>query len=142
MQKIKKFILILICIIIISIPITVIGANEFEEEFDFTQFDEFLKTVGGEVNELPNINSRHAVVYDRTSGTILYGKKENERCKMASTTKILSAIVVLENVKDLSEKVTVSAKAGGTGGSRLGLHKDDIVTVNDLLYGLLLCSRK
>lgn len=142
MQKIRKAIFILICISIISIPMVVLGANEFEEEFDFGQFDEFLKTVGGDINELPNINSRHAVVYDRTSGSILYGKKENEKCKMASTTKILSAIVVLENVENLSDKVTVSAKAGGTGGSRLGLHKDDVITVNDLLYGLLLCSRK
>ena len=52
-------------------------------------------------------------------GVILYGKKENERCKMASTTKILTSIVVVENTKDLNTKVKISAKAAGTGGSRL-----------------------
>ena len=75
-------------------------------------------------------------------GSILYGKNENTRCKMASTTKIMTAIVVIENTEDLNEKVTISQKAAGTGGSRLGLHKDDEITVNNLLYGLLLCSRK
>ena len=75
-------------------------------------------------------------------GKILFGKKENERCKMASTTKIMTAIVVLEKVENLNEIVVASGKAGGTGGSRLGLHKDDKISVNDLLYGLMLCSRK
>lgn len=61
---------------------------------------------------------------------------------MASTTKIMTSIVVLEKIDNLNETVVVSAKAGGTGGSRLGIHKDDKVSVNDLLYGLMLCSRK
>lgn len=61
---------------------------------------------------------------------------------MASTTKIITAIIVIENVENLNEKTKVSSKAGGTGGSRLGLHKDDEITIKDLLYGLMLCSRK
>lgn len=73
-------------------------------------------------------------------GKILYGKQENTKCKMASTTKIMTAIIVTENVEDLNSKVKVSAKAAGIGGSRLGLHTNDEITVKDLLYGLLLCS--
>jgi len=75
-------------------------------------------------------------------GEVIFGKKENVRCKMASTTKIMTAIVVVENTKDLNTKVKISSKAAGTGGSRLGLHNDDEITVKDLLYGLMLCSRK
>ncbi len=75
-------------------------------------------------------------------GKVLFGKKENEKCKMASTTKIMTAIVVLERVDDLNEVTEISAKAAGTGGSRLGLHKGDKISINDLLYGLMLCSRK
>ena len=75
-------------------------------------------------------------------GSIIYGKKENTRCKMASTTKIMTAIVVVENIQNLNEKVVISQKSAGTGGSRLGLHQNDEITVNNLLYGLLLCSRK
>lgn len=74
-------------------------------------------------------------------GEIIFGKEENTRCKMASTTKIMTAIIVVENVDNLNEKVTVSSKAAGTGGSRLGLHTNDKITVKDLLYGLMLCSR-
>ena len=70
----------------------------------------------------------------------LYGKKETEQCKMASTTKIMTAIVVIENVKDLSQKVTISKKSAGTGGSRLGLSTNDTITVDNLLYGLMMCS--
>ena len=58
---------------------------------------------------------------------------------MASTTKIMTAIIVIENAK-LDDIVKVSAKAAGTGGSRLGLHTNDKISVLNLLYGLLLCS--
>lgn len=129
-------------VIIIIMQSVVFADDELEEEFDFSGIDEFLQTVTSDANKLPNINSRHAVVYDRSSGIVLYGKKENERCKMASTTKIMTAIVVIEKQEDLNKKTTVSGKAGGTGGSRLGLRKNDEVSISDLLYGLLLCSRK
>ena len=87
----------------------------------------------------PSINSRAAIVYDRNSGLVLFGKNENEKRKMASTTKIMTAIVVIEN-SNLDDIVTVSSKAAGTGGSRLGLHTNDKISVKNLLYGLLLCS--
>lgn len=75
-------------------------------------------------------------------GEVLYGKKENTRCKMASTTKIMTSLVVIENINNLKEKIKISKKAAGTGGSRLGLKENDEITVEDLLYGLMLCSRK
>ena len=90
-------------------------------------------------NKLPNINSRKAVVIERTSKKILYGKKENERAKMASTTKIMTALVVIQNT-NLENVVEVSKKAAGTGGSKLKLKKGDKITVKDLLYGLMLKS--
>ena len=58
---------------------------------------------------------------------------------MASTTKIMTSLILIENA-DLTQTVTISAKAGGTGGSRLGLKKNDKVTLKDLLYGLMLKS--
>ena len=59
---------------------------------------------------------------------------------MASTTKIMTAIVVIENEQNLKKKTKISAKSAGTGGSRLGLKKEDEITIEDLLYGLMLCS--
>ena len=58
---------------------------------------------------------------------------------MASTTKIMTAIVVLENA-NLKDTVIIDSKSAGVGGSRLGLKKNDKITVNDLLYGLMLRS--
>ena len=71
----------------------------------------------------------------------MYEKNGYSRRAMASTTKIMTAIIVLEN-SNLTDTVEISKKAGGTGGSRLGLKAKDKVTVNDLLYGLMLRSRK
>lgn len=90
-------------------------------------------------NVLPKINSRAAVIIDRNSNTILLGKNEFNKVKMASTTKIMTAIIVIEN-SNLKNIVTVSKKAASTGGSRLGLKTGDKISINDLLYGLLLCS--
>lgn len=85
------------------------------------------------------LESRIALIFDRASGRILYEKNGNKQTPMASTTKIMTAIVVLENA-NLNDIVTIDSKAAGTGGSRLGLKKNDKITVNDLLYGLLLRS--
>lgn len=85
------------------------------------------------------INSRIGIIYDRKSGRIIWGKNENKKSAMASTTKIMTCIVVIENA-NLNAEVKVSAKAAGTGGSRLGLKKDDKITIKDLLYGLMLRS--
>lgn len=87
----------------------------------------------------PELNARIALIYDRASGRIIYEKNGNKQTPMASTTKILTAIVTLENA-DLKETVTIESKAAGIGGSKLGLKKNDKITVNDLLYGLMLRS--
>lgn len=87
----------------------------------------------------PDINSRACVVIDRKTNIILFGKNENSKKKMASTTKIMTATIIIENY-NLSDTVTISKKAAGTGGSRLGLKTGDKITVLDLLYGLMLRS--
>lgn len=103
-----------------------------------SQIVETLETSSTKTN-LPDINSRAAIVIDRATNTILYGKNENEHRKMASTTKIMTCLLVIENC-NLSETIEVSKKSAGTGGSRLGLKTGDKITINDLLYGLMLCS--
>lgn len=113
-------------------------ADDFDEENEIIDTSELIPVVKPEEN-IPNLNARIAVAYDRTSGKVIYGKNENTPTAMASTTKIMTAIVLIENV-DLNQSTTISAKAAGTGGSRLGLKKNDQITLNDLLYGLMLKS--
>ena len=89
--------------------------------------------------KIPKVNSRSCIVLDRTSKQVLYNKNSYNKVKMASTTKIMTSIVIIENF-DLNTTVEATKKAAGTGGSRLGLKTGDKITINDLLYGLMLCS--
>lgn len=134
----KFFKLFILLIFVSFLLISPVYADDEEHDFSNDFYPVTSSTIDTN-NITPTINSRAAIVYERSSGTILYSKSENEKRKMASTTKIMTAIVVLEH-SNLSDIVTVSAKAAGTGGSRLGLHSDDKISIHDLLYGLLLCS--
>lgn len=111
-------------------------ANDLDEETTDVnaEIEASVKSEG-----VPEVNSRSCVVLDRLSKNILYGKNEKNKVKMASTTKIMTAIVVLEN-SSLDTTVEASKKAAGTGGSRLGLKTGDKITIRDLMYGLMLCS--
>lgn len=139
MLKIKRRIIVML-IIIICIPINIF-AQDLEDEYeelDYVWLEEEI-TKAKEQDEII-INAKNAVIYDRESKTIIWGKDENKKVPMASTTKIMTAIIMLENITNLNEKIEVSKQAAITGGSRLGLKTGDIITYNDLLYGLMLCS--
>lgn len=112
--------------------------DELEENLEEKELSEVINVASKSIAE-PIINSRIGIIYDRKFGKVIWGKNENKRSAMASTTKIMTCIVVIENA-DLNAEVKVSAKAAGTGGSRLGLKKDDKITIKDLLYGLMLRS--
>ena len=90
--------------------------------------------------DFPIINSRRYVVLDRNSKSDILGKDENKETPMASTTKIMTTIIALENCKDLNEEVIVDKKAVQIGGSKLKIKEGDKITVNDLLYGMMLRS--
>ena len=70
----------------------------FADEENIEEAEEIPELVEATTNsaEEPNINSRSAIVFDRNSKEVIYGKDENTKKKMASTTKIMTCIVVLE----------------------------------------------
>lgn len=138
MFKIKK-IFIIITTFIITFSTIVLADDEEEEEYNQNEINELIVESATKPSEEPTINARAAVVYDRETKEIIWGKNEKEKRPMASTTKIMTAIVVLEN-SNLSDVVTISKKAARTGGSRLKISAGDKITVNDLLYGLMLRS--
>lgn len=88
---------------------------------------------------LPKINARSACVIDYDTGTILYEKNAFVKRPMASTTKIMTAILAIENCP-LDAWVPISGQAAGIGGSVMGLKAGTNVRMEDLLYGLMLCS--
>ncbi len=85
------------------------------------------------------ISSPSAIVIDSLSGRVLYEKDGYSKRKIASLTKVMTAIVTVENVK-LDEVVTVKTGAGSIGGSTIGVKKGDEITVRALMYGMLMES--
>lgn len=101
--------------------------------------DETLQEEVTQAISEPVINARSALVMDFESGTVLYEKNAYRKRPMASTTKIMSAIIALEN-SDLDEDVLISGEAANMSGSVMGLKTNSTVKMNDLLHGLLICS--
>lgn len=85
------------------------------------------------------LNCVSAIVIDQESGRILYGKDENRVLPMASTTKIITAIVAMEK-GNIYDRVIVSKKAASVGGSSADLAPGEKISLEELLYGLMLQS--
>jgi D-alanyl-D-alanine carboxypeptidase (penicillin-binding protein 5/6) len=89
--------------------------------------------------EAPTVGSRAAILIDLNTGKALYKKNINEKLAPASTTKILTAIVVLEKC-DLNKVVTVSKRAASQEPSKIYLKQGEKITVKNLLYAMLMES--
>ncbi len=87
----------------------------------------------------PGISSLSAVVYEPESGRVLYEKDGTTKRPMASTTKLMTALLAAERLRPI-DTVTVPAGALPVEGTQIGLAAGDAVTVRDLLAGLLLES--
>ena len=83
--------------------------------------------------------AQSAVLMDADSGRILFAKNGQEERAMASTTKIMTCILALEN-GDLSEEIAVSAEAASQPAVKLGMKEGQRFQLNDLLYSLMLES--
>ncbi len=85
------------------------------------------------------VYSRAAVAINASTGKVLFSKNPNRRLPPASTTKLMTAIVVIEN-QDLSRVVTVGKNACQVDPSKLGFKEGDTITVEGLLYAALMNS--
>jgi serine-type D-Ala-D-Ala carboxypeptidase (penicillin-binding protein 5/6) len=90
-------------------------------------------------NSNPSVLAKAAAVIDVETGRILYEKNGNEKMRVASLTKIMTAIVAIEEGK-LNDVVEVPAHAVGTEGSSIYLRQGEKLTLEQLLYGLMLRS--
>lgn len=84
-------------------------------------------------------SAKSATILDAKSGAVIYEKNTSEKLPMASTTKIMTALAVLDAANE-DDVVEVSEKAVGIEGSSIYLKKGEKMTVRDLLYGMLLES--
>lgn len=85
-----------------------------------------------------------AILIDQNTGTILYKKNEHEKRAMASMTKIMSLILIMEKIDDGSlkydDEVEISAEASSMGGSQIFLQVGDKYKVKELLKSIAMAS--
>ncbi len=109
----SRILMVLICVVLIIFPVRCVSALSLSAEC--------------------------ACVIDAKTGRVIYDKDMNKKHTMASTTKIMTALVALEN-SELTDIVTVSKNAAGEEGTSLYLKAGDTATMEDLLFGLMLQS--
>ena len=86
-----------------------------------------------------DLSAQSAILIEATTGKVLYSKNSNTERGMASTTKIMTAIITLESVNQ-NEVVKVKQSCTGVEGSSMYLQVGETLSVSDLLYGLMLKS--
>ena len=99
-----------------------------------------LPTAQAVGSAVPKISAASAVLMDADSGRVLYEKDSHTRRLIASTTKLMTALVALESGHSLDEVVTVAPQWAGVEGSSIYLAPGEEITLEALLYGLLLRS--
>ncbi|KHF38876.1 D-alanyl-D-alanine carboxypeptidase family protein [Halalkalibacter okhensis] len=114
----KKLGLILIAVLLI-IPTLPLNANAEQRNF--------------------SVSAQAAVLIEQESGRVLYGKNEHTPLRIASITKIMTAILAIESGK-MEDVVKVSSRAEGTEGSSIYLRAGEEIKLKDLVYGLMLRS--
>ncbi len=85
------------------------------------------------------LSAEHAILLDSETGRVLYEKNADERSLIASTTKIMTALIVCEQCNVL-DRVKIPKEAVGIEGSSIYLREGEVLTVQDLLYGMMLHS--
>ncbi len=85
------------------------------------------------------VSAEKAIVLDAVSGRVLYEKNADERSLIASTTKIMTALVVCEQCNVL-DRMRIPKEAVGIEGSSMYLREGEVLTIQELLYGLMLSS--
>jgi D-alanyl-D-alanine carboxypeptidase len=121
MQKSIKRIAIILCSLIFTHVLSINANAENETSANF------------------KVNARSAIALDKESGTILYEQNAYELVPMASTTKILTSLIAIEQ-GNLDKKVTISKKAASIRGSTVGYKAGDEILLKELIFGLMFKS--
>lgn len=117
--KIKKYVSFFLCMVFVfCFEVSVHGEEELKE---------------------PDLLAKSAVIIDGSNGRVLYGKNENQKMAMASTTKIMTCIVALEQGSP-DKVITVSSKAAGMPKVHMNMIKGEQYYLKDLLYAMMLES--
>lgn len=117
----RKIIVIILINLLLGITEPVFGTEEFIKQ------------------DPPEISAQNAILIEANSGEVIYEKNATEKAYPASITKIMTALLAIEN-GTLDKKVKISQNAAGVEGSSIYLMTGEIISLRDLVYGLMLRS--
>ena len=86
------------------------------------------------------ISARRSIMVDAVSGRVLHEREADARSLVASTTKIMTALIVCEQCNVL-DRMRIPSEAVGIEGSSMYLREGEVLTIQELLYGLMLSSK-
>lgn len=90
-------------------------------------------------DQSPSISAQSAIVIDARTGRVLYQHNANQKMPMASTTKIMTALLAIQH-NNLDDLVKIKPESTNIEGSSIYLKEGEVIKLKDLLYGLMLCS--
>jgi D-alanyl-D-alanine carboxypeptidase (penicillin-binding protein 5/6) len=131
--------LILVNIILFSFILLILFAirNNSVNNIPGTISDEYVPTLAKNISDL-NVNSKAFIIYDPATRSVLASMNEELRFSPASSAKIMTAAVVLENFP--LDKIIAANNISSVEGSKMGLYEGEQISVRNLLYGLMLPS--
>lgn len=88
----------------------------------------------------PDVQAPSAIVVELSTGDVVFGRRQDVQRGIASTTKLMTALVALEREPDLGRRITVPSYPASAGESLANLHAGDRMTLRDLLTGMMLPS--
>ena len=117
-------------------------SNNFEEttavSATIAQGDETGNTLG--------LQSGSAILIEQTTGQVLYGYNVHEQLRPASVTKIMSILLIMEQIQlgklDYSTKISCSSNAASMGGSQIWLDTSETLSVDEMLKAICVVSRE
>lgn len=109
-----------------------------EEGKTFPSWNPFIPQVGGASTSRLNLSAKSALSYELNSDKLIFAKNIDEKLPMASLTKIMTAYLALE--EGIDKRYRVSKSAASVGENVMGLSEGEVLTLEELLYGLMLPS--
>jgi len=125
----------------VNLPLGLIMSSKIqshEEKKVFSSWNPLIPQVGGVSTSNFSLSARSALSYELTDEKMVFAKNINEKLPMASLTKIMTAYLALE--EGIDKRYRVSSSAALIGENVMGLSEGEILTLEELLYGLMLPS--
>ena len=148
MKKTQTLFLIVLCLIFMSQTCMAVNMYTWEITGETSSNIEATSTVNsvpnGETGNTLNLQSGTAILIEQTTGQILYGYNVHEQLRPASVTKIMSILLIMEQIElgkiNYDTKISCSSNAASMGGSQIWLDTSETLTVEEMLKAICVVS--